>query len=413
MATFRRLEGDEVVQQATAIDHAFGSGAGPPSYDGPEDVRDRIAERWGLFEDGALVSTCALYDLRATLAGERRPVGGFAAFATPPEHRAADHGERLQREALRVFRDRGYPYAALWPNSIPYYRRSGWGLVHAETEYRFPADALPSANAEGAFERLTPDDYERLLPAHEEWAAGYELALDRSARWWRERTLDDDWIYCWTPTDSRCSSVEPGLTQLGRTPADAEVPAGYVVFRLPGESEDGSGATMVVDELVYRTEEARRQLLELVRRHAPQVDKVRWSAPEETRLVHDAVDPKAVTATVEPGAMGRIVDLEAAIECLPAERTPERPVTVDVDDPLLPANDATIRIEPGPDGPTCEPTDAEPDVELGVGLLSKLYVGTLAPSTAADRGLLAATDDAVADLDALFPERPVYLTDFF
>ncbi len=394
MATFRRLEGDEVVRQATAIDHAFGSDPGPTSYDGPDDVKDRIAERWGLFEGDELVSTCALYDLDVTLSGDRRPVGGFAAFATPPEHRSAGHGERLQREALREFRDRGYPYAALWPNSIPYYRRSGWGLVHAETEYRFPADALPSAEGDGAFERLTPDEYERLVPAYEDWAVGYELALDRSARWWRERTLEGDWIYSWTP-------------------ADAETATGHVAFRLPGESDDGSGATMIVDELVYRTEEARRQLLELIRRHAPQVDEVRWSAPEETRLVHEAVDPKAVTAAVEPGSMGRIVDLEVAIEQLPAERNPERPVTVGVDDPLLPANDATVRIEPGPDGPTCERVeddDADTDAELGVGLLSKLYVGTLAPSTAAERDLLSAAGDA---LDALFPERRVYLTDFF
>ncbi|WP_226011896.1 GNAT family N-acetyltransferase [Halomicrobium salinisoli] len=396
MATFRRLEGDEVVRQAVAIDHAFGSDPGPPDYDGPDDVKDRIAERWGLFEDGDLVSTCALYDLDVTLAGDRRPVGGFAAFTTPPEHRSAGHGRTLQREALRVFRDRGYPYAALWPNSIPYYRRSGWALVHAETEYRFPADALPSADGDGAFDRLTPDEYERLVPAYEDWAAGYELALDRSARWWRERTLDDDWIYAWTPSA-------------------ADEPAGYVAFRLRGESEDGSGATMVVDELVARTEDARRQLLELVRRHAPQVDAVRWSAPEETRLVHEAADPKAVTATVEPGAMGRIVDLEAAIDLLPGERNPHRSVTIDVDDPLLPATDETVRIEPGPDGPTCERVedDADADAEPGVGLLSKLYVGTLAPSTAADRDLLSAADDAVAALDALFPERRVYLTDFF
>lgn len=393
MATFRRLEGDEVVRQAVTVDHAFGSDAGPPTYDGPDDVKGRIAERWGLLEDGTLVSTCALYDLDVTLAGDRRPVGGFAAFATPPEHRSAGHGRTLQREALRVFRDRGYPYAALWPNSIPYYRRSGWALVHAGTEYRFPADALPRATADGAFERLTPGEYERLLPAYEDWAADYELALDRSARWWRERTLEGDWIYAWTP-------------------ADAGDPTGYVAFELPGESGASDG-DLVVEELVYRDEAARRQLLELVRRHAPQVEQVRWTAPEETRLVHEAVDPKAVTAAVEPGAMGRIVDLDGAIDHLPAERNPDRPVTISVDDPLLPANDATIRIEPGPDGPTSERADGEPDVELGVGLLSKLYAGTLAPSTAADRGPLAAADDAVAALDALFPERRVYLTDFF
>ncbi len=425
MATFRHVTEEEAVRHERTIDHAFGSDPGPPAYEGPDGLDDRLAERWGLFDGDELVSVGLIYDLHATLAGERTAVGGLGGFATPPEHRGNAHGEALQRELLAEFRDRGYPYAILWPMSIPYYRETGWGLVQLETKYAFPPETVRGGGWSGGggsgatgvdsgrVERVEPGEYERLEPAYDWFRERYELALDRSPEWWRQRVLDDAWVYCWTPE--------------GR-----DEPDGYVVYTIPGEQGEG---TLSVDELVARTEAARRALLEFVGGHHPQVETVEWQTTQETRLLHDAADPKDVHAAVVPGAMGRVVDVPAAIESLPPSQNPPAPVTLSVADSLVPANDGAFVVDAGADGPTCERVgaaggeaedggaarevsgasgdDAPAAVELPVGLLSKFLVGTVTPSTASERGTLRAEADALRALDALFPERAVSLADFF
>lgn len=393
MPEFRPVARDERVRHETVIKHAFDADAGPPGYEGPEDLEDRIAERWGLYDDGALRSACVLYDLDVTLADGTTSVGGLGAFATPPEHRSQEYGTELQREALATFHERGYPYAVLWPESIPYYRRHGWGLVHARTKYGFPPAAISDVGADapdGRFERVRPEEYERLVSVYEGFRRQFVLGIDRTAAWWETRVLADTWTYSWTPDD-------------------ADVPAGYVVFTLPQEGDD---SVIEVDELVSESEGARRALLALIERHAPQVDWVRWRCPEETRLLTEATDPGEVSLWIEPGAMGRIVDVTTALEALPAARNPSDAVTIAIEDSLLPANGGTVVVSPGDDGPTlASSVDGTPDVRIDVGTLSTLYAGTVGGGTYAERESL---DEAVGDaLTSLFPERRVYLTDFF
>lgn len=397
MAEFRPVADDEVVRHQEVIDHAFDDDAGPPDYEGPDDLDDYIAERWGLYDDGELLSACVLYDLDVTLAGGTTPVGGIGAFATPPEHRSQEHGTHLQREALATFHERGYPYAVLWPESIPYYRRHGWGLVHDRTKYGFTPAAIGDIGANvpaGRFERVRPDEYERLLPIYERFRDQFALAIDRTEKWWETRVLADTWTYCWTP-------------------ADADDPAGYVVFTLPQEGDD---SVLAIDELVSASEAARRALLTFVERHAPQVEWIRWRCPEETRLLTEATDPGEVSVWIEPGAMGRIVDVRAAIEALPAYRTPDEPVTIVVSDPLgAGGEEETVRIATDDDGPTCSSVagTGSPDVRFDVGTISKLYTGTVEATTLANRGVVDVDPTTLDALATLFPAESVYLSDFF
>lgn len=87
-------------------------------------------------------------------------------------------------------------------------------------------------------------------------------------------------------------------------------------------------------------------------------------------------------------------------------------------DPFADRNDGAFELTVEGSATTCrradDATDAPPDVELGVGALSQLVVGyRSAESLAAAGELTAATDDALADLAALFPEGDVYLREFF
>ena len=396
MPTFRRVTDAEVPAHQSIMEHAFGEDAGPLTYETADDAPDYLAERWGLFADDDLVSACLLYDLRATLAEATKPVGGIGGFATPPEHRSQGFGRQLQRAALETFRDRGFPYAVLWPVSVAYYRETGWGLAHCQTEYEFPPAAVePVASTvpEGRFERVDADDLDRLQPIYEQFRERHVLALDRTDAWWRERVLDDAWAYCWTP-------------------ADASEPTGYLVARLPGEHGE---MTLAIDDLVAADVTARRALLAFLHRYSPQVEEIRWTCPEESRLVHEATDPDAVSASIEPGAMGRVVDVQAALGALPADRNPAEPLAITVRDALLETNDGSFAIEAGPDGPVVErlAADAATAITLDVRQLSRLFVGTTPVATLVEREGLSATEATISALDALFPPRRVFLPDYF
>lgn len=391
MATFRPITDDERARHQRIKDHVWGED-GVPDYDAPDDVPESLGERWALVEDGEFVSICTLMEIDVSLAGEWRPVGGIRGFVTPPEHRGRSHGSRLLQVALSEFADRGLPYTLLWPESIAYYRERGWGLVHTETAYSFPPEAMADPGVEGTVERVDPDEYERLATVWRDYASDFELALRRSEAWWRGRVLDGAWAYEWTPDD-------------GSAGGD---PEGYVVYTLDRDAE-----LLRIGDLAYRSERARRRLLAFLDRHGPQADRVEWACPEERRLLSEAADPGAVSASVEPGASGRIVDVPAAIEALPADRAPTESVTIEISDSLVEGNDGVFRVETDLTCPRVEGDVADPDVTVDVAVLSQLYAGTFAVGTAAERDLLTATDAAVAALASTFEARDVYVSDFY
>ena len=169
------------------------------------------------------------------------------------------------------------------------------------------------------------------------------------------------------------------------------------------------------DELVAADVTARRALLAFLHRYSPQVEAVQWTCPEESRLVHEATDPDAVSASIEPGAMGRVVDVQAALAALPADRNPADPLAIMVRDALLETNDGSFAIEAGPDGPVVErlAADVATAITLDVRQLSRLFVGTTPVATLVEREGLSATDATISALDDLFPPRRVFLPDFY
>jgi len=127
-------------------------------------------------------------------------------------------------------------------------------------------------------------------------------------------------------------------------------------------------------------------------------------------LLTEAADPDAVAASIEPGGMGRLVDVATAIASLPADRAPTAAVTIGVSDPLVAANDAVFRVEPDL---SCARVEADPAVTVDVSVLSRLFAGTLSIQTAVAREAVTASEEALAALEPTFQRRDVYVSDFF
>jgi predicted acetyltransferase len=355
-------------------------------------VPDQNADHRGLYVDDELVSVASICDLPARVRDEWRSIAGIRGVATPPEHRGRGHARELLDAALTECYENGVRYSVLWPFSHEFYRDLGWGIVHTETTYEFEPEAVASITDErrGHFELVDPETPVPIEAVYETFAERYALAIQRSRDWWRDRVLDDAWTYCWYPPEQ-------------------ETPAGYLVYEVENESDE---QVMRIDEFVAPSDRAREHLWGFVARHAAQTDRVRVTLPEETRLFQEVDDPNAVECSVEPRAMFRLVDVEGALDDLAVGRTDGAPITVRVRDPLVDANDAPFEIAPTSTGIECVREEAsDPDLELAVSTLSKLFLGSVSADAIAEREAL--TPEQKQTLAALAGKRQAYVTDFF
>jgi predicted acetyltransferase len=361
--------------------------------DAPLPVPDQRADHRGLYAADDLVAVASICDLRARVRDEWHATAGVRAVATPPEHRGRGYARELLEASMAECYENSVRYSVLWPFAHEFYRDLGWGLVHTETTYEFEPGAVAGIATEqrGHFELVDPETPAPIEPVYETFAERYALAIQRSRDWWRDRVLDEAWTYCWYPPDQ-------------------ETPAGYLVYEVENEGDE---QVMCVDEFVAPSDRAREQLWGFVGRHAAQIDRVRVTLPEETRLFQEVADPNAVDCTVEPRAMFRLVDVEAALDDLSVERTAGASITVRVRDPLVDANDATFEIAPTSTGIECtrRAADSEPDLELAVSTLSKLFLGSVSPDAIAEREELSTVQKRT--FAALAGERQAYVTDFF
>ena len=106
MTTFRRVPQTDRRRYSEILRYAFSPQQGPLEADAADDEwPPELFDPYGLYEDGALRSTCKLYSLDARLGEGYEPIGGLGAVATPPEDRRQGYVRKLCRGALRAFEE--------------------------------------------------------------------------------------------------------------------------------------------------------------------------------------------------------------------------------------------------------------------------------------------------------------------
>ena len=396
MPVVRRVPESDFDRYRRLIKYAFSPEDGPGLDDQPP---DRIADRYGLYEKGRLLATGALYELDARLRGSWTEISGVAAVSSPPEHRRSGNVERLLAGLLSESRDRELGLAALWPFEHAFYRQFGWAITNRYTIYELTPEQLAAAGttARGTYERVGPDDWERLESVQRAHGKGTTLSMARSEQWWRDRTFGDDppWAYGW------------------RDGGDLR---GYVTYTF--ESAD-DGTVLDVADFSAVDREARDHLLGLLGTHDSQVERVELTLAEEAALLDRVADPDAVSCSIHAGPMIRVTDPALALESCPYPDGITARVVFEVtdpigDDPLADSTDGNSRIELAvEDGAgACSPTQVDPDATVDVGTLAQLLVGYRPVEDVRGRGL-ECDDETAATLKALWPKESVQLREFF
>jgi predicted acetyltransferase len=108
-----------------------------------EELEDIIVEEiYGLFENGALLSSVRIHDFEQSVRGVIKECGGVAGVATYPETRRKGYVRQLMQEAFKIMRQQGQSVTMLDPFKQSYYEQFGYVAANAPYLVEAPVKAL-------------------------------------------------------------------------------------------------------------------------------------------------------------------------------------------------------------------------------------------------------------------------------
>lgn len=350
------------------------------------------------FERGCLVGGLASDALELTVPGGTAvPAARITLTGVLPTHRRQGVSTELNRRQLRWLRDHGEPLAVFTTTGAGFYRRVGYSPATqaAEVEIETARQLLETAIAQpGTVRVVGEEERDRLLPEiFERHRPRQPGQISRPASFWRAWFRDFD----------RYRKGEPG----DRFAAVAGEAGGYLTYRLrPGDPRDQPVSTLVIEDLVAVTDEARASLWAFCLEFAQAQKVVAHNLPVDEPLTWMLADPRLLRIRkVREFVWLRLVDLPAALTARAYARSGT--LVLEVADTTLPENAGRFLLETDGEAASCTRGQGQPELELDVADLAAVYLGGATFATLARAGRVRERSaGAIARADALFASRP-------
>jgi predicted acetyltransferase len=372
----------------------------------PEELADH--DRWfeydrsiAAFDGDRIVGTGGAYSMELTLPGLTTiPVGGLTAIAVLPTYRRRGILRAMIAYHFDEVEGRGEPVSALGASESVIYGRFGYGLATSFADYEIDprrGQFLRPPGAGGRVRLLDREETAKIVPpVYDRYRRGQPGEMSRPQVWWEVYARDPEWT---RQGASRHYDVvyesEPGRVD------------GWVSYRIESRWHNGLAANVVkVRSLVGLTPEAEaalwRYLLDLDLAgtvklgYRPVDDPIRWRLADPRRLrVTDVGDQLWVRLLDLPGALAARRYAVAGT------------LVLEVTDAVRPRNQGRFRLEGGPDGASCQPTTAEPDLALDVADVGAAYLGGVRLTTLARAERVAElSPGALLRADRMFASTP-------
>lgn len=348
---------------------------------------------WVGEEAGRLVATCQLHQITHYVSGEPFPTMGLGTVAIAPSHRQRGLGGRLVSTALEQARERGDLLSSLYPFRASFYARMGYGLVGETHQYRIPPRDLSASELRKRVEIVTDTaGLDELATFYSRWVRTQTGQLERNRAAW-----------------DRLLAGEHQLAVVYRD-EDGEV-GGYVFasYEIDGAPRD---RYLSVNELAWLDADARAGLYGWLASLGDQWHSLALRALPEHRLEDWLREPRLSAAQVPQwglwfpsavllrGPMFRLLDVGEAWRRRKVHPDVELTVTAEVEDELLPGNagrwrlrltEGRVEVERGGGG-------ADLEMRLNISALTRLFMGALPATAAAEAGLLVADRGAALEL---------------
>jgi predicted acetyltransferase len=381
-ARLRPIGADEWPAFARAMTSAFGDEASESWLAAPHGLAE-LDRSLSLWDGDRVAATAGIYSRELTVPGAVVPCAGVTWVTVSPTHRRRGVLTAMMRRQLTELHEHERePVAALWASEASIYGRFGYAPAawRGALRGRTPELALrPDVDlGAGTVRPVSADEYRAAAPGvHEQVRRFVPGNMARTSGWW-DRLTDDD------PNRRRGAGARRFLVH---TEPDGTT-TGYASYRVTSAWDDDTGrpdGTVAVEEVRALGTPAYAALW----RYLTSIDltrNVRYRlASVDDPLRYLVADPRSLHTRPVDTLWVRLVDVGRA---LAARRYPTRiNLVFEVRDPFCPWNDGRWALTAHPAGGFCGPTDADPDLVLGIEELSAAYLGgvSLASLQAAGR----------------------------
>lgn len=351
--------------------------------------------------DGQIVASLVLYPLSAFVRGQRLAFTGIGSVAVSPEHRRRGIGETLMRSMLRELRQTGQAFSLLYAFRGSYYRKMGYGPLERVHQLSFAPRNLPASEEARGVRRLMLPDRPAVQALYDRVAERGHFAIARKPEWWTQRlwSYSGEWV-----------------VYEGRRRGQVE---GYLYYEVD-HSRGPFALELTLKEFVAATPEAHRGLVGYLASLADQVAEIEAAVPAdgvwlsllrtpENLKPGPAIGVYLDAGNVGAGAMLRITDVKAALESFPINPAAKGEVVIEIEDAQLPQNARGWRVtaregrlKVGFPAARTGIRAAAPRLAMPVEVLAMLLSGTLAPTRAAEAGLLEARDGGAEAIEGWF-----------
>jgi predicted acetyltransferase len=326
--------------------------------------------------------------------GARLATGAVSRVGVLGTHRRRGVATQLMHGLVRRASDDGLPLMSLRASEAVIYGRYGFGIAGEYLEASIdPHRARPVRGAAtgGSFRLLRGDEIHATIHSvYDRFAHNRPGVITRPESFWQRYYRD-------AVTQTKSSHVVVHVDAGGEVDGFAHYDVEW------NEDPAAQGGKGEVHDLVAARPDVELALwsylldLDLVRRwkatERPLDDVVRWAV----------ADPRSYTVKMlDDEQWVRLVDVDVALRARTYNAAVDA-VTIAVDDPLIPANNGTWRV----DATGAGHTDEQPDLEVDVATLSAAYLGGTSWHTLWSTGAVAGNRAAVAVADTLFASRPL------
>ena len=326
--------------------------------------------------------------------GRSLNAGGVAAVGIRPEERGTGVGRALMIWHLQDYHRRGIPLSALYPATVPFYRRFGYELAGSHVVHRLATSALDLGER-----RLPARPHEPTFPRPSVLAELYECLAQRSNGFFaRSEGL---WRRMLESHKERVSVVVVG-------PNDA--PEGYVVWSHTAPRE------VEVHEAVALTPRAGARIFTLLSDLKTLEETIHWPGPPtDLRLAGIPVRADRMPIEESKTWMLRIVRVAEALRGRGYAPSHEgTTLAFEIDDPILPENAGGWILSIGVGGRAeIVRRSGERPIRTSVTALAPLYSGFWRATELAEHGLVDATPETLAVADRVFAGPHPWMADTF
>jgi predicted acetyltransferase len=364
----------------------------------PEGTKEWLA-RAGVHEvrllrEGQTDVACALRVPMGQFFGSRSvPMMGVAGVAVAPEARGRGLATRVMQEFLKEARSEGAPISALYPATLPLYRRVGFEQAGYWMEYRLPISRIDVPSPGLSVRPLSEKDMPAVKQCYRHIAQGFDGYLDRGE-------------YIW----SRITNPHQGeATGFVIDSPDGRGLAGYCFIRqerLPSQRHD-----VHATDLCASTPTAAARLLNFLGEFASVGEEaVFFGGP--LHALTPLLGEQKFKMTFREYWMVRILDVAAALTARGYLPGVHAELHLDVGDELFPDNAGRYAVHVS-DGHATVKRGGNGSLRLNIRALASLYTGFTSPHALKVLGRIEGDETSLRAASAVFAGPPPSMPDMF